>query len=216
MNGGGKKKLASLSYRTPNRLAQAQEQTPGADAYPHRSDLELRVAKPREPKKFSLSAENVLASGEVGITAGSATLASLVSLDDSVLGGTAMGGGQSQGTGGTGQLGSGSGVGRGDGSSARNTHFTQVRYRETPKPPYPESARREGKEGRVLLRVLVDQEGRSKSVEVSGGSGSETLDRAAAEAIKLWRFSPARYGDKPVESWVRIPVDFRLTDVGDQ
>ena len=90
--------------------------------------------------------------------------------------------------------------------------FVQVSYAYSPKPEYPDSARREGKEGRVVLRVLVDEEGKSKSVEVNDSSGSETLDRAAAEVIKRWRFSPARYGNKSVESWVKIPIDFRLTD----
>jgi protein TonB len=38
------------------------------------------------------------------------------------------------------------------------------------------------------------------------------LDRAAAEAIQRWRFYPARYGDWPIESWLRIPIEFRLAD----
>jgi protein TonB len=58
----------------------------------------------------------------------------------------------------------------------------------------------------------VDERGRSKSTEVNQSSGSEALDQAALQAIKRWRFSPARYGDKPVESWVKVPIDFRLTD----
>ena len=62
----------------------------------------------------------------------------------------------------------------------------------------------------MLLRVLIDDQGRAKKVEVNTSSGSELLDRAAAEAIKRWRFHPARYGDKPVESWIRIPIEFRL------
>ena len=88
----------------------------------------------------------------------------------------------------------------------------QASYAYSPKPEYPDRARREGKEGRVVLRVLVDEQGKSKSVAVNDSSGSESLDRAAAEAIKLWRFSPARYGGKLVESWVKVPIDFRLTD----
>jgi len=40
-------------------------------------------------------------------------------------------------------------------------------------------------------------------------------DEAAAEVIKRWRFSPARYGDRPVESWVKILTDFRLRDAND-
>jgi protein TonB len=80
----------------------------------------------------------------------------------------------------------------------------------SPRPEYPPSARRDGREGRVLLRVLVDEQGKSKTIEVNQSSGSEALDRAAAEAITGWRFSPARRGSTPVESWVKIPVDFQL------
>ena len=120
-----------------------------------------------------------------------------------------VGGGASSGKGLSG-TGSGSGAGRGDGGG--ESRFVQASYAYAPKPDYPARARREGKEGRVLLRVLVDEQGKSKSVEVGDSSGSEALDRAAAEAIKRWRFSPARYGNKSVESWVKIPIDFRLTD----
>jgi protein TonB len=90
--------------------------------------------------------------------------------------------------------------------------LTQARYRETPKPNYPENARRKGREGTVLLRVLVNEEGQAKTIEINKSSGDDSLDRAAREAIQRWRFIPARYGQKAVESWIRIPVDFRLAD----
>ncbi|HEX2227027.1 MAG TPA: energy transducer TonB [Candidatus Binatia bacterium] len=106
----------------------------------------------------------------------------------------------------------GAGAESGQGSSGNGVVVTQARYRDTPKPKYPESARREGREGRVLLRVLVDDQGRSKQVEINSSSGSDVLDRAAAETIVRWRFHPARYGDQPVESWLRIPIEFRLAD----
>jgi protein TonB len=108
-----------------------------------------------------------------------------------------------------GDFGSGSGQENGQSDSPGAT-ITQARYRETPAPLYPESARRDGREGRVLLRVLVDDQGRAKTVEVSTSSGNEVLDRAAAEAIRHWRFHPARYAKQPVESWIRIPIEFRL------
>jgi protein TonB len=104
--------------------------------------------------------------------------------------------------------GSGSGTGRGDGIG--ESKFVQASYAYSPKPEYPAPARKEGKEGRVLLRVLVDEEGKTKTVEINRSSGSEALDRAATEAIKHWRFSPARDGDKRVESWIRVPIDFLL------
>jgi len=106
----------------------------------------------------------------------------------------------------------GLGLNNGQASSGKGTVLSQARYRDTPRPDYPESARREGREGRVLLRVLVDDQGRSKQVEINSSSGSDALDRAAAEAIRRWRFHPAFHGDKPVESWLRIPIEFRLAE----
>jgi TonB family protein len=118
------------------------------------------------------------------------------------------------GNGGNGSASSGLGVGRenGPGSSANVSTITQPRYLDTPRPGYPEIARREGREGRVLLRVLVDDQGRTKTVEINSSSGNEALDRAAAEAVKRWHFHPARYEDKAIESWLRIPIEFRLAD----
>jgi len=126
------------------------------------------------------------------------------------------GDGSAKGLGGTGNGSAGTGFGLGSGNSAGSYQtgiaLTQARVRDTPRPEYPENARREGREGRVLLRVLVDDQGRSKLVEINSSSGSDTLDRAAAEAIKHWRFHPARQGDQPIESWLRIPIEFRLAD----
>jgi protein TonB len=109
-------------------------------------------------------------------------------------------------------IGNGSGNGHGSGTGQAEAGLTQVRYRETPQPQYPDSARREGKEGRVLLRVLVDEKGRTKAIEVNQSSGHDLLDRAATEAIKKWRFVPARAGTKPVETWVKVPIEFQLSN----
>ena len=106
----------------------------------------------------------------------------------------------------------GTGTGDGNNGSDYGANLTQARYRETPKPNYPENARRKGREGTVLLRVLVNEEGQAKTIEINKSSGDDSLDRAAREAIQRWRFIPARYGQKAVESWIRIPVDFRLAD----
>jgi len=109
-------------------------------------------------------------------------------------------------------FGHGSGSGIGADLSGIGLALTQARYRETPRPDYPESARREGREGRVLLRVLIDDQGRSKQVEINRSSGSDALDRAATEAIKRWRFYPARYGDRAIDSWIKIPIEFALAN----
>jgi protein TonB len=93
-----------------------------------------------------------------------------------------------------------------------NLNGAPARARETPQPQAPDSARREGKEGRVLLRVLVDEDGRTKAIEVNQSSGHDMLDRAATEAIKKWRFVPARAGGKPIETWVKVPIEFQLSN----
>lgn len=74
-----------------------------------------------------------------------------------------------------------------------------------PSPPpalaAPAMAKRRGEQGRVLLRVLVSADGDALTVEVLASSGSETLDRTAVEAVRPWRFVPARLGTTPVEAW---------------
>jgi protein TonB len=83
-------------------------------------------------------------------------------------------------------------------------------YLRNPPPAYPALARRNGEEGTVLLRVLVGRDGTPLKVEVDQSSRSRALDRAALDAVKDWRFAPARRGVENVEAWVRVPVSFRL------
>ena len=83
-------------------------------------------------------------------------------------------------------------------------------YLRNPPPRYPLAARRSGDEGTVMLRVLVTIEGTAARVELDRSSGSASLDGAALEAVRNWRFVPARRGTQNVEDWVRVPVVFRL------
>jgi periplasmic protein TonB len=83
-------------------------------------------------------------------------------------------------------------------------------YLRNPAPRYPLAARRAGEQGTVTLKVLVTREGLPARVDVEMTSGSVHLDNAALESVKTWRFAPARQGAEPVESWVLVPVVFRL------
>jgi periplasmic protein TonB len=83
-------------------------------------------------------------------------------------------------------------------------------YLRNPPPRYPPAARRSGEEGTVTLKVLVSAEGAPVRVELDQSSGSAPLDSAALDAVKGWRFVPARRGAQNVEGWVRVPVVFRL------
>lgn len=86
-------------------------------------------------------------------------------------------------------------------------------YLRNPEPVYPVSARRRGEQGTVMLKVLVTREGTAASVSVDKSSGSAALDRAAVEAVRKWRFAPARRGTDAVESSVLVPIVFRLEGV---
>jgi len=83
-------------------------------------------------------------------------------------------------------------------------------YLLNPPPRYPLVARRNGEQGTVTLRVLVTRDGVPASVNVEKTSGSGHLDSAALEAVRTWRFAPARQGVQPVEAWVLVPIVFRL------
>jgi protein TonB len=78
------------------------------------------------------------------------------------------------------------------------------------RPSYPSTARRLGIQGMTTLRVYVAADGRVGQVLIQESAGHPDLDGAAAEAVKQWRFEPARRGAEPVGVWVLLPVEFRL------
>ena len=63
----------------------------------------------------------------------------------------------------------------------------------TPEPAYPETARREGRQGTVELIVAMAPDGRPIGVEIARSSGSPDLDAAACSTVRhRWRFQPSR------------------------
>jgi len=83
-------------------------------------------------------------------------------------------------------------------------------YLRNPKPVYPNASRRLGERGVVLLRVLVTATGEPAKVDLKKTSGYARLDESALEAVRTWKFVPARLGEKPVEAWVVVPIEFSL------
>jgi protein TonB len=83
-------------------------------------------------------------------------------------------------------------------------------YLANPPPPYPASARRRGIEGAVFIDARVGVGGEARELKLATSSGDAALDSAAMDAVRGWRFVPARRGEQAVEAWVRIPLVFRL------
>ena len=77
---------------------------------------------------------------------------------------------------------------------------------------YPPEALAAGQEATVELFVTVGSDGKVADVAVAG-SGGETFDQAAIAAVKQWKFTPARKGDEPIESRIRVPFRFALPAV---
>jgi protein TonB len=67
-----------------------------------------------------------------------------------------------------------------------------------------------GEEGKVVLRVLVSPKGTAESIEIKTSSGSTRLDEAALNTVRHWKFIPAKRGDSPIQSWVLVPIIFKL------
>jgi protein TonB len=76
----------------------------------------------------------------------------------------------------------------------------------SPKPVYPEIAREIVFTGRVVLRVLVGEDGNVRKVEVV--SGPRLLAESAQETLYRWRFRPARVKGKAVPVSLEVPVNF--------
>ena len=85
-------------------------------------------------------------------------------------------------------------------------------YLDNPPPVYPRASQRAQETGRVLLHVHVGADGHPDQVDVQQSSGHPRLDQAALQAVRRWKFTPARQGDKPVAAWVIVPIDCHLED----
>jgi protein TonB len=78
-------------------------------------------------------------------------------------------------------------------------------------PMYPPVSRRAGEEGTVRLKVLVDESGRPKDVNVAQSSGHDRLDQAAMDAVRKWRFQAATNGTNAITVWTQVAITFKLT-----
>ena len=83
-------------------------------------------------------------------------------------------------------------------------------YLNNPAPAYPPVSRRMGEEGKVILRVHVNERGLPEEVQLRTSSGFSRLDAAALETVRQWKFVPARRGTSPVSAWVLVPISFSL------
>lgn len=83
-------------------------------------------------------------------------------------------------------------------------------YKENSPPEYPAIARVRGYEGIVLVSAQILPDGRVGHVKIRKSSGYSILDQSAVEAVKPWKFEPAKKAGNPFTAWVELPIRFIL------
>ncbi|MEO0215409.1 MAG: TonB family protein [candidate division WOR-3 bacterium] len=79
-----------------------------------------------------------------------------------------------------------------------------------PQVEYPSLALQAGIEGKTVVQMLVDIDGKVIDVQVIKSSGSTLLDEAAISAARKSIFTPARQRDRLVRVWVARTIEFKI------
>jgi TonB family protein len=86
-----------------------------------------------------------------------------------------------------------------------------VALRTTP-PVYPEEARKDRLEGDVIVKTVIDEQGKVQNPTVQRSSGHPSLDQAALDAVAGWTFQPATLKGKPVAVHYHLTFNFKVDD----
>lgn len=79
---------------------------------------------------------------------------------------------------------------------------------------YPEKARAENIEGKVILKFVVNKKGKVGNIMVKK-SASPELDAEAIRVVKgMPDWKPAKLNGKPVDVYYTLPIKFTLTSEG--
>ena len=124
-------------------------------------------------------------------------------------GGTGTGQGTGIGQGDGAGIGPGSGGGTGGGPYRPGSGITAPAILREVKPDYTEEGRRRNLEGDVVLEIVVKSDGTVGSVKLLQGLGAG-LDQRAMDAVRQWRFSPAKRYGTPVDVIVEVAMEFKL------
>ncbi len=73
---------------------------------------------------------------------------------------------------------------------------------------YPQHLKERGTEGTVVVLALVDTLGSVANAQIADSSENAELDQAALDAVRLFRYLPARAGENKVAVWVRQEIIF--------
>jgi TonB family protein len=124
-------------------------------------------------------------------------------------GGVGTGSGTGIGQGDGAGIGPGSGGGTGGGPFRPGSGIEAPRLLREVRADYTEDARRRNVEGEVVLEIVVRRDGTVGDVKIVQRLGAG-LDDRAVQAVRQWRFAPARRMGAPVDVIVEVAVEFKL------
>ena len=124
-------------------------------------------------------------------------------------GGVGTGAGAGLGEGQGGGIGPGTGGGTGGGPFRPGSGIDPPTLVREVRASYTEDARRRGIEGDVVLEIVVGADGQVGSVRVKRSLGAG-LDQKAVDAVRQWKFTPARRQGAPIDVVVEVAVGFSL------
>jgi len=90
----------------------------------------------------------------------------------------------------------------------RVSHMMEGNLIHRVQPEYPPLARQARIQGTVILRAIINREGRIENLQLL--SGHPMLVQAAIDAVRQWRYRPYVLNDQPVEVETQITVNFTL------
>lgn len=65
-------------------------------------------------------------------------------------------------------------------------------------------------QGKVFLRVFINEQGQPEKIEIKQSSGYERLDEAAINTVQRWKFVPGKRNGVAEAMWHVVPINFVL------
>ncbi len=100
-----------------------------------------------------------------------------------------------------------------DATAAREEGIEKPKVISKVEPKYPPLAKENKVQGMVVVAATIDMRGNVTKTSIAQGvegEGGEALETAAAEAVKQWKFEPARKNGKAVVTTFKVTINFRL------
>ena len=92
-----------------------------------------------------------------------------------------------------------------------NENTVDVKPKVLSRPPleYPAEAAKDGIKGYVVINMLIAKDGSVELAKILESQPADIFDNAALNAVRSWRFSPAKYKQKPVKMWAKQKIRFQ-------